>query len=245
MKEFEMTDLGILQRKVSRERVGFFVCQRKYAKDTLKKFYMEGCDVEITPINTNEKLQREDGKKKAEIKVSESWWEARIILLIEGLTLPIVVVSSYMQSPTKQHIGATKRILRYVAGIINHGISYGSIEGFILKGHTDSAITWSSKKQCTVALSSFEAKYDVVGLAARQALWLAQEEAIDVWCDNKSTIAMTKNPAFHARIKHINVQHHFIRNLVFKEKIVLKSIALQQKLFLYEQLKYVKENVDN
>ncbi|CAH9088774.1 unnamed protein product [Cuscuta europaea] len=49
-----------------------------------------------------------------------------------------------------------------------------------------------------------------------------QVGAIEVWCDNKSAIAMTKNPAFHARTKHIEVQHHYIKQLVVEEKISLK-----------------------
>ncbi|KMT00317.1 hypothetical protein BVRB_9g216310 [Beta vulgaris subsp. vulgaris] len=64
----------------------------------------------------------------------------------------------------------------------------------------------------------------------RQAMWLRkllkdlcseQSGATKLWCDNKSSIAMTKNPAFHARTKHIEIQHHFIRKLVLEEKVEL------------------------
>lgn len=65
------------------------------------------------------------------------------------------------------------------------------------------AITWSSKKQVTTALYSSEAEYVAVVSAAYQAIWLrridlqqVQEGTTDIFCDNKSTIAMAKNPSF-------------------------------------------------
>ena len=56
-----------------------------------------------------------------------------------------------------------------------------------------------------------------------------QEGAIELWCNNRSAIAMTKNPAFHARTKHIEVQHHFIRQLVAEEKLVLKFCGTDEQ----------------
>ena len=84
-------------------------------------------------------------------------------------------------------------------------------------------VTWSSKKQETVALSSSEAEYVAASSAIRQVLWLRkllvdlnheQMGATEIFCDNRSTIAMAKNPVFHGRTKHIDVQHHFIRQLI-------------------------------
>ncbi|KAF2320532.1 hypothetical protein GH714_028041 [Hevea brasiliensis] len=93
------------------------------------------------------------------------------------------------------------------------------------------AITWSSKKQETVALSLSKAEYAAATSAARQALWLRkliedfsleQKGATKIFCDNQSTIAIAKNPAFRGRTKHIVVHHHFIRKLVTNGKVVLK-----------------------
>ncbi|KAG8482655.1 hypothetical protein CXB51_024461 [Gossypium anomalum] len=88
----------------------------------------------------------------------------------------------------------------------------------------------SSKKQETIALSSSEVEYATATAVARQALWLRkllcdfsleQKEATEIFCDNRSTIAMTKNPTFHGTTKYIDVHHHFIRKLV----AVLQVIA--------------------
>ena len=241
---------------------GIFLCQRKYAEDFLKKFHMEKCEAMRTPMNTNEKLQRDDGTEKADEKLFRSLVGGLNYLTHTRLDIArsVSVVSRYLHSPTKQHLGATRRVLKYVAGSIKLGILYESVDNFKLVGYSDSdwagclddrkstsgfvlslglgAITWSSKKQDTVSLSSSEAEYVVVGAAARQTIWLRkllkdlcceQEGAIKLWCNNRSVIAMSNNPAFHARTKHIEVQHHFIRQLVAEEKLVLKFCGTNEQ----------------
>ena len=93
------------------------------------------------------------------------------------------------------------------------------------------AITWSLKMQDVVALSSSEAEYMAVTTMACQAVWLRKllsdfqqhkEDSTTIFCDNKATISMTKNPIFHNRTKDIDIRHHFIRDLVIKSKIILK-----------------------
>ena len=83
--------------------------------------------------------------------------------------------------------------------------------------------SWGSKKQQTVAQSSAEAEYVSASLATSHAIWLRrilndigenQGEATQLFCDNKSAIAMTKNPVHHSRAKHIALKHHFIREAV-------------------------------
>eukprot|EP01018_Ginkgo_biloba_P009783 Gb_07759 [translate_table: standard] len=85
------------------------------------------------------------------------------------------------------------------------------------------AVTWSSEKQPIVALSSTEAEYKAAAVVASEAIWLKQvlddmgldqEDATKLYCDNQSTIKLAKNPVFHARTKHIEVHHHFIRELI-------------------------------
>lgn len=94
------------------------------------------------------------------------------------------------------------------------------------------AISWSSKKQEVVALSTSEAEYIAATSAACQVVWLRRlvadfnqkpVGATEIFCDNRSTIAMTKKPAFHSRTKHIDVRYHYIRSLVFTGEIILKS----------------------
>jgi len=145
-------------------------------------------------------------------------------------------VSRFLHSGTKQHFGAARRIFKYVVRTINFGIWYCSVPNFKLVGFTDNdwagclgdrkstsgkvfsfgsgAVTWSSKKQEIVALSSAEDEYTAVTSAARQALWLRkaladlqfeQKEATELFCDNRSAIAIAKKLTFQGRTKHIDV----------------------------------------
>ncbi|KAM3308877.1 secreted RxLR effector protein like [Capsicum chacoense] len=100
-------------------------------------------------------------------------------------------------------------------------------------------VIWSSKKQATTTLSTSEAEYIAATSAVCQAIWLRrmlaelqhkQESATGIYCDNKASIAMTKNPSFHSRTKHIDVRFHFIHDLVAKEEIILKHCSTHKQL---------------
>ncbi|KDP42370.1 hypothetical protein JCGZ_01946 [Jatropha curcas] len=171
-----------------------------------------------------------------------------------------------MQHPSKLHFGVVKRVLRYVAGTIDYGICYSNASNFRLCGCTDrdwasslddrrsvstnvfsfglGAVTWSSKKQATTALSSSEAEYVAATSVACQAIWLRrilvdlhqrQEGPTEIFCDNKATIFTTKNPAFQSRTEHIDIRFHFIRGLVAKEEIILKYCNTMIKWQTYLQ----------
>ena len=80
-------------------------------------------------------------------------------------------------------------------------------------------------------MSSAEAEYIAAAYCTTQAVWLRsmlaelqhkQEHSTVIYCDNKSAIALAKNPVFHGRSKHIDIKYHFIRDLVKSEKIVLQ-----------------------
>lgn len=267
MKKFEMSDMGLLHYflglEVKQGVDGIFISQRKYATDLLKRSSLLNCNPAPTPMNINEKLQLKDGSDKANEKSFRSLVGGLIFLTHTrpDIAFSIGVISRFMQNPTKHHLGAAKRILRYVAGTINYGIWYTPVSKLKLCGFTDSdwasslddrkstsasvfslgsgAVTWSSKKQATTALSSTEAEYVAATSAACQAIWVRriladlhqqQEDATDIFCDNKATIAMTKNPAFHGRTKHIDIRLHFIRDLVANKEIELTYCSTHEQV---------------
>jgi len=92
------------------------------------------------------------------------------------------------------------------------------------------AVSWSSKKQSTVALSSTEVEYKGALTVACEVIWLQKllldlgqlvDAHVVIYCDNISSILLANNPIYHARTKHIEVHYHFIR-----EKIIAKEIDL-------------------
>eukprot|EP01018_Ginkgo_biloba_P014224 Gb_06376 [translate_table: standard] len=101
---------------------------------------------------------------------------------------------------------------------------------WILFQSGSAAVSWSSKKQPNVALSSTEAEYKAAVTAACEAIWLRrilvdiglhQKEATKLFCDNQNVLKIAKNPVFHARTKHIEVHHHFIREQIQRGEIEL------------------------
>lgn len=102
------------------------------------------------------------------------------------------------------------------------------------------AVFWFSKRARTVFCSSIEAEYVVLGHVAKQAIWikrllndmimLRHISTVRLIEDNTSSLKMIKNDEFHSRIKHIDVQHHFIRELMERKKISINYASIKDML---------------
>ncbi|GAU11414.1 hypothetical protein TSUD_344050 [Trifolium subterraneum] len=157
---------------------------------------------------------------------------------------------------------AVKRIIRYVKGTTGFGILYKrSSENLQLKGWTDSdyagdlddrrstsgyvfklgngAISWSSKKQPIVTLSTTEAEFIAAASCSCQCIWLKnvlkhlkieQDNTTVLHCDNSSSIKLSKNPILHGRCKHIDVRFHFLRDLTKDGIIELVHCKSQEQI---------------
>ncbi len=98
------------------------------------------------------------------------------------------------------------------------------------------AISWNSKRQPTIALSTTEAEYMATSQCTKEALWLrkllddvgyVQDNATLILSDNQGSISLAKNPIHHSRTKHIDIQHHFIREKLENGEIELKYCATE------------------
>ncbi|XP_052193894.1 uncharacterized mitochondrial protein AtMg00810-like [Diospyros lotus] len=187
LQEFEMTDLGlmsyVLGMEVKKNHDGVFICQKKYAREILKKFHMEDCKSTSTPMNQKVKFSKHDGADK----VDEGQYRSLIgCLMYLTATRPeimfaVSLLSRFMHCASEMHLQAAKQIERNVKGMTNYGIKYSHFQNFNLHGYFDSdwagsvddmrsttgycfsfgsgMFSWCSKKQDVVAQSTAEAEY--------------------------------------------------------------------------------------
>ena len=168
------------------------------------------------------------------------------------------VLSRFMSKPGKEHWTAVKRVFRYLRGTSDYGLCYQGrpgldrvldIRGFVdadWAGDLDQrrstsgyvfnlfggAVSWMSKKQSVVALSTTEAEYMAATHASKEAVWLQRlcssmglvQGAIRIDCDSQSAIFLAKNPAYHSKTKHIDVQYHFVRDMIEDKKVLLVKV---------------------
>ena len=101
------------------------------------------------------------------------------------------------------------------------------------------SISWMSRKQKSVALSTAEAEYIAASMACCEAVWLRKlfselfQHVLDttvILCDNQSGIRMTENPVFHDRSKHIDIRYHFIRDMVQRGAVRLDHIGTDEQV---------------
>nr|GEV18103.1 retrovirus-related Pol polyprotein from transposon TNT 1-94 [Tanacetum cinerariifolium] len=99
-------------------------------------------------------------------------------------------------------------------------------------------VCWSAKKQTFVAMSSVEAEDAAAAGCCAQVLWIKSQLAyydvlydkVPIFCDNTSVIAISNNPMFHSRIKHIDIGYHFIRDHILKGDIELYFVPIDLQL---------------
>jgi len=99
-------------------------------------------------------------------------------------------------------------------------------------------VSWFSKKQNYVCLSTAEAKYIVAGSSCSQLVWMkqmleeydVQQGVLTLYCDNLSAINISKNPIQHSRTKNIDIRHHFIRDLVEDKVVTLEHVTTEEQL---------------
>ncbi|CAB4042840.1 Hypothetical predicted protein [Paramuricea clavata] len=231
-ERFQVKDMRelkyILGLQVIQEDGKVWISQPTYTASIIKKYGMENCKPVETPVDLSSKL----------------------VSAMEDSELNNV--AKFSANPTNEHWTAVKRIFRYLKGTVNYGLLYSENANPDCVGFSDAdwagdlndrkstsgytfqingaAVSWRSKKQTCVALSTAEAEYVALSAAAQEALWMRQlltdlnvniDEPMTIYEDNQSAIAMSKNPQFHGRSKHIDIKYHFVRDQVEKKTLTV------------------------
>jgi hypothetical protein len=266
VQKFEMSMMGELRYylgfQIKQLQEGTFISQTKYIQDILKKFGMKDAKPIKIPMGTNGHLDLDMGGKSVDQKVYRSMIGSLLYLCASrpDILLSVYMCARFQADPKEVHLRAVKRIMRYLVYTPKFGLWYPKGSTFDLIGHSDadwagckidrkstsrtcqflgrSLVSWASKKQNSVALSTAEAEYIVAGHCCVQLLWMRQTlrgygyklSKVPLLCDNESAIRMAENPVEHSRTKHIDIQYHFLRDHQQRGDIEIAYINTKDQL---------------
>lgn len=269
-ERFEMTDLGeahwILNMELTRDRANrtLKLSQRQYIETILDRHGMADCKPVATPMVQNQKLTKLDVPEIDPQPYQQALGSLMYAMVgtRPDIAYTVGALSQHSATPGQEHWVALKRVFRYLRGTTDLSIVYdGKIHdepfAFVDADHANDPITrrsvggyvyliaggavsWSSKKQASVALSSTEAEYMAASTSTQEAVWLRillgelgllnLANPTRQRIDNQSAMALARNDAFHNRTKHIAVRHHFIREKVEDGEIDVEYVPTDRQV---------------
>lgn len=240
--------------------------QQKYINDLLSRFNMCDSKVVSTPMDLSLKINKQScaNIKDNSTKSKDVPYQQLIgsLLYLSTNTRPdisfsVSYLSQYNNNYGQMHWNAAKRVLRYLKGTKDVGLTFRK-SNEDLKGYADAdwgsneddrrsftgyafllnnaALSWESRKQRTVALSTCEAEYMALTEAAKEAKYLKnflieigyrKDDPVRLLNDNKSAQQIASNPVHNSRTKHIDIKHHFIRDALLHKDVILEYIGTE------------------
>uniref|UniRef100_A0AAV1VIP2 Reverse transcriptase Ty1/copia-type domain-containing protein n=2 Tax=Peronospora matthiolae TaxID=2874970 RepID=A0AAV1VIP2_9STRA len=253
---FGMTDsgkcafvLGI--ELVDNDNGSVTMCQRRYVEDVLNLFGMSNCKAVTSPTDISSRLIPSTAATKIDAPFCEAVGALMHLMTATrpDIAFAVSYISHFMENPQVEHWMEVKRVLLHLQGTKSHGICFKSDDKIDFCGYSDAdwagdhadckstsgyafilmgaPVSWGSKTQSSVLLSTSEAEYIALSLAIQEGKWVhrllceildtAEDKSgpkLKIMEDNQSCTKMTKNPVNHGRAKHIDIKYHHIRDEV-------------------------------
>ncbi|XP_020680375.1 uncharacterized protein LOC110098020 [Dendrobium catenatum] len=240
---------------IQRYTKGFFLSQQKYASQILQQANLSACNPLSNPTCTKLPNDIQPDCNDVNMYRSLTGSLQYLTITRPDIAFSVNQLSQHMHEPQPQHFYMLKRLLRYIKGTLDFGIpitktnliltSFSDVDWagdpISRKSTTgycsflgDIIISWKVQKQQTVARSSTESEYRALAALTSDVIWIRrllqefgipQDSPTSIFCDNTSAIALANNPVFHARTKHIEIDHRFIRDHIHSNHICICPIS--------------------
>ncbi|GKA82391.1 putative ribonuclease H-like domain-containing protein [Tanacetum coccineum] len=214
----------ILLVQVKQKDDGIFISQDKYVADILKKFDFATVKTASTLIETNKALLKDEEAEDVDVHLYRSMIGSLMYLIASrpDIVFAVCACARFQVTPKVSHLHAVKRIFRYLKGQPKLGLWYLRDSPFDLEAFSDSDYAGAT----------------LTGNPQQEVLWI-QNQMLDygfnfmntkIHIDNESTICIVKNPVFHAKTRHIEIRHHFIRDSYEKSLIQVIKIHIDHNV---------------
>lgn len=236
-----------------------WIGQERYTSDILKTYGMENCKPAPTPMDPGHKLKlTTEDEVVVDQEMYQSAVGSLLYLSIASrpdIAYAVSYAARYTSKPTSVHWTVVKRVMRYLKGTLDLGLRYSgegsegdtmsafcdadwagdlderkSTSGYVLM-LSNAAVSWKSKKQTVIALSTAEAEYVALSTATQEVSWMRKllddlgensDAPTTIHEDNQSAMAIATNPVNHNRTKHIDIKYHYIRQAVQENMVKLQ-----------------------
>lgn len=249
--------------------------QTNYIDQILARFNMSNCKPASTPLEVNPDCNVQVGICNKDIPYQQAIGSLMYLAVLTrpDISFAVSYLSQFNNNFNESHWVCVKRVLKYLQNTKHYCLTFKksdvnmegyvdadwagnksdrrSYTGFIFK-FSESAISWESRKQRTIALSSTEAEYMAISEAAKEAIYFknllyeltGQANSIKLFNDNMSAQKLAVSPLYHRRSKHIDIRHHFIREAISDKNVELFYLPTDQMIadVLTKSLTVAKHN---
>uniref|UniRef100_A0A2N9F1H2 Reverse transcriptase Ty1/copia-type domain-containing protein n=1 Tax=Fagus sylvatica TaxID=28930 RepID=A0A2N9F1H2_FAGSY len=236
-EDFALKDLGPLNFFLGVEAhttaSGMYLSQHHYISDLLQKTKMHEAKPVTSPMSSSTILSKHLGTSLLD---PTSYRSAVSSLQYLSLTRPDIAfavskVCQFMANPTEDHWSAVKRILRYLKHTINHCLFLHRDTTFTLQAFSDA--NWAScpdDRRSTTGYCLYLGCNLISWTSRKQQLGIFSSTLPLLWCDNIGATYLAANPLFHARTKHIEIDVHFVRDLVSANALSIRFLSSKNQI---------------
>lgn len=247
-----------LERRILR------ISQRGFLENLLRRFNMHECKATSTPIECRLRLKKGEEAERTDKPYRELIGCLTYVTLTSrpDLCAAVSYLSQFQSCPSEVHWVHAKRVLRYIRGTLDLGLVFSaeesapvieafadadwandpvdrrSLTGFVFRVH-GSTVSWLTRKQSTISLSSTEAELVALSTAVCHGIWLERllkdldvepEHPVVYHEDNQSTIKVVEEERDTGRLKHVDVRHRFVREEIQRGNIAVQYIRTGEQV---------------